>query len=224
MVSRKKLLKEPDEFFTISGKLIEFGTRFRKELTIGAVVLLVLVAGISGLRYFNDKKELKGFAELNSVTTVYNQINSDQNDEKAYAAVKDDFEKLLDDFGSQTAGKIGRVIFAGICLDAGQYDQAEGLYQEALSHFGKDPFYGPVIQMNLGYIAVAKNDLDSAKGYFEAVTQIKEATVAAEALFNLATIYENKGDVEKARSLYNKIAVEYEQSLFGTIAANKANG
>ena len=60
MVSRKKLLKEPDEFFTISGKVIQFGTRFRKELLIGACALLVLVAGISAMRYFNDKKELQG--------------------------------------------------------------------------------------------------------------------------------------------------------------------
>ena len=224
MVNRKKLLKEPDEFFTISGKLIEFGTRFRKELTIGTVVFLVLVAGMSALRYFNDKRALKGFATLNAVTTVYNQLKSNQNDEKAYAAVKDDFEKLLDDFGNKAAGKIGRVIFAGICLDAGKYDQAERLYQEALSHFGNDPFYGPVIQMNLGYIAVAKSDLDRAKGYFEAVTQINEAAVAPEALFNLAVIYEKIGDVEKARSLHNKIATEYEQSLFGTIAATKAKG
>ncbi len=222
MVTRKKLLKEPDDFFTISGKLIEFGTRFRKELAIGVCVLLVLVAGISAMRYFNDKRELKGFAALNSVTTVYNQLKTDQTDEKAYAAVKTDFDKLLDDFGNKSAGKIGRVIFASICQDAGEYDQAEALYQKALTHFDDDPFYGPLIRMNLGHAAAAKGDLDAAKIYFEKITSTEDTAVAAEALFNLAVIYEKNGDTDKARTLFKKIADEYEQSIFSTIAATKA--
>lgn len=221
MVTRKKLLKEPDEFFTISGKLIAFGTRFRKELAIGACVLLVLVAGISVMRYFNDKSELKGFTALNSVTTVYNQLKTDQTDEKAYAAVKTDFEKLLDDFGNKSAGKIGRVIFASICQDAGEHDQAEALYQKALTHFDDDPFYGPVIRMNLGHTAAAKGDLDAAKSYFEKITSSEDTAVAAEALFNLAVIYEKNGDIDKARKLFKKITDEYEQSIFSTIAATK---
>lgn len=222
MVNRKKLLKEPDEFFTISGKLIQFGTRFRKELLIGACALLVLVAGISAMRYFNEQKELKGFAALNAVTTEYNQLKTDKTGEEAYSAVKPNFEKLLDDFGNKTAGKIGRVIFASICQDAGKYDQAEVQYQKALTHFDADPFYGPVIRMNLGHTAAAKGDLEAAKSYFEKITSTEDTAVAAEALFNLAVIYEKNGDTDKARELFKKIADEHEQSIFSTIAADKA--
>jgi len=224
MVSRKKLLKEPDEFITISGKLIAFGTRYRKELAISACIILALVAGISAMRYFNEKKELTGFAALNAVTTQYKQLKTDKTAEEAFSAVKTDFEKLLNDFGGKTAGKIGRVVFAGICRDAGQYDQAQTLYQKALDTFADDPFYGPVVQMNLGHTAVAKGDLDQAKANFEKIIQSKDTAVAAEALFNLGVIYEKNGDTAKARDLFQRIVDEHEQSIFSTLAAEKAKG
>lgn len=223
MVSRKKLLKEPDEFITISGKLIAFGTRYRKELAIGACLLLLLVAVVSTMRYFNEK-ELKGFAALSVVTMQYNQLIADKTAEEAYSAVKPDFENLLNDFGGKTAGTIGRVVFAGICQDAGQYDQAQTLYQKALDTFADDPFYGPVVQMNLGHTAAAKGDLDQAKTYFEKTIQSEDTAVAAEALFNLAVIHERNGDIDKARELFQKIVDEHEGSIFSALAADKAKG
>ena len=50
--TRKELLKEPDEFMTLSGKLIKFAVEHKKQLTYGLGIILALVVIISGVRFF----------------------------------------------------------------------------------------------------------------------------------------------------------------------------
>ena len=52
-VTRKKLLKEPDEFITTTGKIIQFLREQRRQLIIyGMIVLCLAVAGAGGYYYF----------------------------------------------------------------------------------------------------------------------------------------------------------------------------
>jgi hypothetical protein len=46
------LLKEPDEFLTISSKLINLGIEYKTQLTYVLGVILVLSVIISGIRLF----------------------------------------------------------------------------------------------------------------------------------------------------------------------------
>ena len=55
--TRKELLREPDEFMTISGKLIGFAIDHKKQLTYALGIIVVLALIISGYRFFLIRAE-----------------------------------------------------------------------------------------------------------------------------------------------------------------------
>jgi len=53
-VTRKQLLKEPDEFITFTGKLIRFGRAHHKELTYAVCAVFIIVIAFAAVRYFSS--------------------------------------------------------------------------------------------------------------------------------------------------------------------------
>ena len=52
-ISRKKLLKEPDEFISTTARLLQFLREHRRKVTLYGVVAIALVAaGLGGHAYF----------------------------------------------------------------------------------------------------------------------------------------------------------------------------
>ena len=51
--TRKELLKEPDEFITISGKLIGFMVAYKNQLTYALGIIVALALIFSGYRFFS---------------------------------------------------------------------------------------------------------------------------------------------------------------------------
>jgi hypothetical protein len=72
--TRKELLKEPDEFMTLTGKVIGFavehktqltyglGIIHKTQLTYGLGIILALVIIVSGVRFFSIRAEKKASA------------------------------------------------------------------------------------------------------------------------------------------------------------------
>ena len=60
--TRKELLKEPDEFMTLTGKVIGFAVDHRTQLTYGLGIVLALVIIVSGVRFFSIRAEKKSAA------------------------------------------------------------------------------------------------------------------------------------------------------------------
>ena len=58
-VSRKKLLKEPDEFITFSGKLIQFGMQYKKEITYAVGGLVALIVLVQATAFFPSDRKIK---------------------------------------------------------------------------------------------------------------------------------------------------------------------
>ena len=52
--TRKELLKEPDEFMTISGKLIGFAVDHKNQLTYALGIIVALALIFSGISFFFD--------------------------------------------------------------------------------------------------------------------------------------------------------------------------
>jgi len=94
-VTRKQLLKEPDEFMTTTGKLIRIVQTYQKRIlyTIGAMVLVLLV-GV-GVRYYTDVREKKAFSLFEQATVNYDTVKDNEGVQQAYQQVKSDFEMIL---------------------------------------------------------------------------------------------------------------------------------
>ena len=222
--TRKELLKEPDEFLTISSKLIKLAIEYKTHLSYALGTILVLVVIISGIRFFSIRAENNASALLDKSLTKYNSIKSEKQPDEVYGEVSADFQFILNKYKGKESAKLARLIYANICYSAGKYKQAIELYKTALTDFAKYPMIHHQILSNLGYAYEQEEDYSTAVGYFEKISSAPEPIMRDEALYHLGRLYDKLGENEKSREAYNKILTDHQDFIYIDLVKERMAG
>ena len=212
--TRKELLKEPDEFLTISTKLINLAIEHRTQLTYALAIILVLAVIISGVRFFSIRAENNASALLEKSLMKYNSIKAEKKPVEVYGEVTADFQLILDKYKGKESTKLARLTYANICYDAGKYEQAIELYKTAQTEFAKFPVILHQILSNLGYAYEQQEDYATAITYFKKISSAPEPILRDEALYHLGRLYDKLGQNEKSREAYNKILNDHQDFIY----------
>lgn len=211
----KKQLKEPDQFITLSTKLINLLNKYRLQFAGAVLVLVVVVSGVALINYFAQKSEDKASVLLEKHMAQYRKtLQADKDLKKAFQAVNKDFIQLIDTYGNRQGGKLARVLFGNICYDAGEIDQAILNYNQALKGFKDNPSIINTIYNGLGYAYEKKQDYADSVKYFELIIQGPNALFKQGAFLNLGRIYAVMGEADKSRQAYQKVISEYPESRY----------
>lgn len=222
-LTRKQLLKEPDEFITFSGKLIQWITTYKQQAAVVAGIVVALLVATAGYQAYLHHAENKASELLTESLDQYQTAMKANDPVKAYQAVEKSFTRILDDYSARRMGKIAAIEFANICYRAGEFDKAIPLYQTALEGFNT-PFYKNLILSCLGYSYDGKKDYESAVKYFEMLTTSADASFKDLSLYNLAMVYEQMGNKEKSKAMFARITTEFPNSIYIEIAKEKILG
>jgi len=222
--TRKELLKEPDEFMTLSGKLIGFVVAYKNQLTYGLGIILALAIIISGIRFFSIRSENKASALLESNLIEYNSLRTDKKPDAVYDAVSGGFQNILQEYARKNTAKIARLIYANICYDAGKYQQAIDLYNTSLKDFTEYPMIQSQVLSSLGYAYEQQKDFATAVSYFEKITETPEQTLQGEALFHLGRLYNKLGQSEKSKEAYQKLVSDHPDFIYIELVKEKVPG
>ena len=222
--TRKELLREPDEFMTISGKLIGFAVDHKNQLAYALGIIVILALIISGIRFFSIRAENNASALLDKSLTKYNTMKADKQPDEVYGEVSADFQFILDKYKGKESAKLARIIYANICYNAGKYKQAIELFKTALTDFAKYPMIRQQILSNLGYAYEQEKDYSTAVGYFEKISTAPEPIMRDEALFHLGRLYDKLGENEKSREAYNKILTDHQDFIYIDLVKERMSG
>ena len=222
--TRKELLKEPDEFISLSGKLIGFAAAYKTQLTYGLGIILALVIIFSGIRFFSIRAENTAAALLESSLTEYNSLRAAKKPDAVYDAVSGGFQNILQKYGEKNTAKIARLIFANICYDAGKYEQAISLYNTSLKDFETHPMIHSQILSSLGYAYEQQNEYSTAVDYFEKISSAPGQNLKDEALYHLGRLYNKLGQPEKSKAAYQKILSDYPDFIYIDIVKEQLSG
>ena len=220
-VTRKQLLKEPDEFITVTGKIIQFAKTYQTYLIYGTGALLLLVLIISGTRYYFSWKEKNAAASLGQAVSQYEKITSENGD---IGKIKNNFKEIVDKYSGYDGGKLARVIYANICFASGDFDTAITHYTQAIEEFTDNPSIKPFIRNSIGYAYQAKKDYQAAADHFEKIVSEPDALIKDEALFNLGEIYLKLGNTEKSQAAFKKILSDYTDSIYIEVVKERIAG
>ena len=223
-ITRKQLLKEPDEFITSTGKLIRFATQYKTHISVSVGALFVLLIVISGMRYYSNKSEDKAFDLLEKGMRAYEMILKDSGPNKAFHDVENDFQLILKKYSGRYGGKFARVIFANICYNAEAYDRAITLYSQALDDFDDQPSIKNLILNGLAYSHESKKEYDTAAIYFDRIASEPASILKDEALFHSGWLYERMGKESRSREAFQKLLSDYPDSLFIELVKEKIAG
>ncbi|QTA88605.1 tetratricopeptide repeat protein [Desulfonema magnum] len=213
-VSRKALLKEPDEFLSFSRRLFLFVMEHQVQISIGLGIFFAVILAISGIRYFSDRAETNASALVAKAVEKYETAMKDKTAAEAYAEVQTDFQKILKAYSGKESGKLARVIYAGVCYNGGAFDKAIQLYNEAIQDFDANPSFKNLILSSLGYAYEGKKDFKNAVKYFEQITKAPELIMKDEAFFNLGRLYAEMGNTDKSMDAFKKIIADYGDSIY----------
>jgi tetratricopeptide (TPR) repeat protein len=222
--TRKELLKEPDEFMTLSGKLIGFAVTYKTQLTYGLGIILALAIVFSGIRFFSIRAENKAAALLEGSLIEYNSLRTAKKPAAVYDAVSGGFQDILQKYGGKDSGKIARLIYANICYDAGKYEQAVNLYNTSLKDFEAHPMIHSQILSSLGYAYEQQKQYSAAVGYFEKISTSPEQIQRGEALFHLGRLYSKLGQPGKSKEAYQKILSDHPDFIYIDIVKERLSG
>jgi len=221
-VTRKQLLKEPDEFITFSNRMIRLGVAYKQHLMIAAGLFCAVVLIYVGMQYVSARSRTKALNLLENAVARYNRELAQSGTAKALAEVEGDFELILGKYGSNAGGRLARLTFAQYHYAAGGAERAIALYQAALADFEEDPLYRSLALSGLGYAYALKGDGARAISYFEQVVSGAAAGLKGDALFNLGLLYAQSGQNGKSRESFQRIKEEHPESIYAEMAGEKA--
>ena len=140
-ISRKELLKGPDEFLTFSSRAILFfkdHTTLFSYIGVGIVVLICIYLGINTYMKFVNKKGQIAYNE------AYYALARSQNSEPAKEDLKEPvelFEKVTDKYSLSKASRLALTELANLKYREKKYDEAISLYKEYLAKIQDDKPY-----------------------------------------------------------------------------------
>jgi len=212
--TRKELLKEPDEFMTLTGKMIQFVTDHKTQITVGLGIVLALAVVFSAVRFFSIRAENKASAMLEQSMNRYSNLQDQKKPDEIYNELSGSFQTILQKYGGKNSGKLARLIFANICYDAGKYKQAIDLYDTSLKDFAEHPMIHTQILNSLAYTYEQQKEYAKAVSYFEKISAAPEQILRDEALFHLGRLYSKLGQTEKSKTAYEKIISDHPDFIY----------
>ncbi len=213
-ITRKELLKKPDEFITVTARVLQWAAKRKKQLVYSLVAVVGLALLVATYQFAASRSERTAFRLLAENLAKYEDLRSEQDPEKAYEAVSEKFQRLINQYGGNDGGRLTRVAYANICFEAGRYQEAIDLYERALSDFEGQPLIRNLILSGLGYAHEQLKDFETAVKFFDRLAHDPKVLMPDAAWFNLGCLYAELGETEKSRQAFQKILSDYRDSMY----------
>lgn len=223
--SRKELLKEQDEFLSLTEQSIEWS---RANWPILIIALgIIAVAGVVGLLIRSStasaKQEFQ--ASLEEAISTYNApvegqgmpptqgiaIYPDQ--KQKYDAAVFKFDKLVKENSGSNLVPYMRTYLAGASLNQGDYDKAIQEYGAIIQSVNPDSDLATIARHNQAIAYYLKGKYDQAYPIFKELAEGKTPLEKASAIVYAARCAEQLGKADEALKYYQRAVDSYSDSF-----------
>lgn len=212
-ISKKELLKKPDEFITLSTRTLDWVKNNASKaiwIVSGLVLLLVLYFGYTTYR---NRQERLGHEKYFSSLEI---TDPDQKLKK--------LEEMIKDFPRTKAAHSAWVTIGHLYYQKKDFPRAVYYYQLALNN-GKFPMtFKTLILGNLAYAYEQKGDLQQAAKTLSEIAQGQGNFLKEDSLLNLARVYQKMGKKTEAKATYLNFLKSFPQSVYGNMVKDRLAG
>ncbi len=208
-VTRKELLKKPDEFITTTQHIIEH-VQHDTRTVYSVVIVLVCVLALVGVvyLYFSEKRKEAVTLEREAVETYYQSILSDTanntvNEPKCKAAI-DKFKRLIDEHGDTPQAERAGLYLADAYYQLKKYAEAQEAYKTYLEKYKPQGTFRYTVLNSLGHIEETQGKYNQALEYYKQSAQGTSIMLQAQAKLEIGRCYERLAKTEMARQTYQE--------------------
>ena len=204
-IDRKKLLKEPDEFLTLSGRAIKWAQGNLRLLTMVAAGVVVLGLAGLGLNAYLEYRQGQASVALGKAFVDYSAYLSGKDDSKTSAQAIAGLEKVAADYGSTPAGHQARLALGGLLMDAGDYAKAAQVLASLADEPDLVPALAPLAWHGLAQAQEAAGKYGEAAASYERAISLAGPAFGASYQMDRARALEAAGDKEAALKIYRQV-------------------
>jgi tetratricopeptide (TPR) repeat protein len=209
-ISRKELLKKPDEFITLSSRIINW-VRDHLSQTIwivsGVVFLGMIYFGYSAYQNRQERQAHEKFFSIMELPDLETKIKK--------------LEEIGKDFSGTKAAFDAQVTVGHLYYQKKDYNRAAVAYQTALDKGNFPQVFRPLIQESLGYALEQKGDLQQAAKVFSEITGSKETLLKEDVFLSLARVYEKMKKTAEAKSTYQAFLKSFPKSIYASMVKER---
>jgi tetratricopeptide (TPR) repeat protein len=207
-ITRKALLKSPDEFLTFTEKALDFIRERAGYFHVAGIVLasiaLVYLAVTTYLNYVNKKGQGAYYA-------AYSEVRQEKADlEKAEVL----FKKVLDDHNLSRVGKLAAPQIGYMKYRANRHDEAVAFYETFMNQSSEKSLYRTLASLALAAVYEGKGELESAIALLTDLSSLPDNVFMEQTLLGLGRLYRLTGQEAKAAEVYQEFSSRFAASPF----------
>ena len=221
-ITRKELLKEPDEFLTLSSRFLGWAAHHRREINYAISAVLALALLVAGYLYYANRQEAQAGALFGQALAKYDRLAADR--PKAAREVSADFRRIVNEYGGTSNGRMAALVYANLCYQAGDFAQAAELYKACLERFADQPLIHFQILKSLGYTYEGLKEPAAALPYFERALAVADKTLQDDLLFQIGDLYARLGDKARSDETFKRLLSEFGDSPYANLVRQRVEG
>ena len=213
-ISRKELLKGPDEFMTLSERAAAFVQGHMKQISAVGIALGVACIVYLGTTWYLGYSERRGQEAYNK---AYYTL---RNAEAAGEGIQDPtlpmslFQQVTEEHGLAKVSDLALTQLAYLKFQEGRHDEAISLYRAFQSEVPDRSKYQDMARLALGACYEAKKEYGSAVEELQPLAENKESPLRQQAMLSLIRIYKLEQNTEKADEILSTFGEDYPDSPF----------
>ena len=197
---RRKDLKRPDEFLTLTGRTLDWARANQRPLLVAGIAALLVVLGISGLVGLRRARQRDANADLARALSSYREGKP--------ADVAKQLSEVSDRWSSTSPGQFAGLLAAEAEVRAGDPKSAIAGFESVLALRGLPPYLRQQAVLGYGSALEQEGQTKEALGkYSEAVEM--DGPYKAPAMLAAARLHDALGEHAEAVALYKKVQQDF---------------
>jgi len=222
-VTRKELLKSPDEFMTVSSRVILYAQEHAKPFKIAGGVLVAAALVYLGVNTYLNYVNKKGQEAYDAAYYEVIKIKEIKADDEAVKKSEDLFKKVISDYGLSKASRLAPPQIAHLKFLEKKYDEAIRLYQDYLREVPENTVYHSLALLALAASYEGQGDFEKAIEALRQILSSSDPSFKEQATLQLARVYGLSKQPDKAKETLQEFIEKYKNSPFLSMAKARLN-
>ena len=205
-VTRKELLKEPDEFLTTTAKVIQYTREHPRPVALGCALVVIGLLAAAGFYYHQKNREVRSHELFERVCNEYEtavhspQQLTPQKLDKLFA----EFDAVAREYSSLPAGEMALLYSGHVLYKKQDFKGALERYTQMQSTNLVKSGLSSLVFYHMAMSQLALKEYDNAVVLFDQLSKDVNSPYRREAYATVARIYELMGKNKEAVQAYRQ--------------------